>query len=328
MFYSLEPHTIKSDKLDFIFKDILGSPVCTVTAEGTIKDTFVYEPFGKMLPNENASLLVRSFTGHFAEDDEGLYYCHARWYDADIGRFLQADSILDGFNRYAYCHNNPINYCDPTGRMTEEEKGRAKHEAMQKGLQKWREKYGHERHDGNGNGSHGGSYKPNYTYGEPGLPTVNIVVTLTDETNENGAYKGSLTVYWANDKDNEIGLMGNKVLTVPVVSGSSENAPTPEGEYKNLDQEKTSTSSNPILKDDNHGGSDNTMIRLPNTGGDAIHQGNQKSNQNKAYTEGCVAVTSIIGKESVNENYSNFKNAINPYGYNGVKVNVYIKKAN
>ena len=47
---------------------------------------------------------------------EGLYYCHARWYDADIGCFLQADSILDGFNRYVYCHNNPIRFVDPTGR--------------------------------------------------------------------------------------------------------------------------------------------------------------------------------------------------------------------
>lgn len=111
-----EAGTVKEDKLDFIFKDILGSPVCTVTSDGTVKDNFVYEPFGKMLPNENADSLIRSFTGHFAEDDEGLYYCHARWYDADIERFLQADSVLDGLNRYAYCHNNPIEFVDPTGR--------------------------------------------------------------------------------------------------------------------------------------------------------------------------------------------------------------------
>ncbi len=121
MFYSLEPHTIKSDKLDFIFKDILGSLVCTVDVNGNLKDSFVYEPFGRMLDTANNSgaskstTLVRSFTGHFAEDDEGLYYCHARWYDADIGRFLQADSVLDGFNRYAYCHNNPTGFVDPSG---------------------------------------------------------------------------------------------------------------------------------------------------------------------------------------------------------------------
>ena len=118
-----EPSTV--DTLEFVFKDILGSPVCTVTAEGTIKNTFVYEPFGKMLDTANnngaskSTTLLRSFTGHFAEDDEGLYYCHARWYDADIGRFLQADSVLDGFNRYAYCHNNPTGFVDPTGHKLE-----------------------------------------------------------------------------------------------------------------------------------------------------------------------------------------------------------------
>ena len=45
-----EAGTVKEDKLDFIFKDILGSPVCTVSKDGTIKDNFVYEPFGKRVP--------------------------------------------------------------------------------------------------------------------------------------------------------------------------------------------------------------------------------------------------------------------------------------
>jgi RHS repeat-associated protein len=45
----------------------------------------------------------------------GLYYYNARYYDPDLGRFIQADSKLDGLNRYAYCHNNPIRYTDPTG---------------------------------------------------------------------------------------------------------------------------------------------------------------------------------------------------------------------
>ncbi|MBI9099528.1 MAG: hypothetical protein JEY91_13680, partial [Spirochaetaceae bacterium] len=35
--------------------------------------------------------------------------------DPDLGRFLQADPMLDGTNRYTYCGNNPIIYCDPSG---------------------------------------------------------------------------------------------------------------------------------------------------------------------------------------------------------------------
>jgi RHS repeat-associated protein len=45
----------------------------------------------------------------------GLYYYNARYYDPDLGRFIQPDSKLDGLNRYAYCHNNPVRYTDPTG---------------------------------------------------------------------------------------------------------------------------------------------------------------------------------------------------------------------
>ncbi|MBI9099534.1 MAG: RHS repeat-associated core domain-containing protein [Spirochaetaceae bacterium] len=37
------------------------------------------------------------------------------YYDPDLGRFLQADPMLDGLNRYTYCGNNPIRYNDPTG---------------------------------------------------------------------------------------------------------------------------------------------------------------------------------------------------------------------
>jgi murein DD-endopeptidase MepM/ murein hydrolase activator NlpD len=33
----------------------------------------------------------------------------------ELGRFLQADPMLDGLNRYTYCGNNPVRYSDPTG---------------------------------------------------------------------------------------------------------------------------------------------------------------------------------------------------------------------
>jgi len=44
-----------------------------------------------------------------------------RWYDAQLGRWISADSIVPGFanpqnlNRYAYVGNNPILYTDPSG---------------------------------------------------------------------------------------------------------------------------------------------------------------------------------------------------------------------
>jgi hypothetical protein len=49
-----------------------------------------------------------------------MYY-GGRFYDPQLGRFTSADTVVDGpdlasgFNRYMYCHGNPINYTDPTG---------------------------------------------------------------------------------------------------------------------------------------------------------------------------------------------------------------------
>jgi RHS repeat-associated protein len=49
----------------------------------------------------------------------GLMDYHARFYDQNIGRFVQPDSITpggpQGLNRYSYVHNNPIRFNDPSG---------------------------------------------------------------------------------------------------------------------------------------------------------------------------------------------------------------------
>ena len=52
------------------------------------------------------------FTGKEYEEDIGLYYFCARWYDADAGRFISRD-IISG--NYIYVSNNPIIFLDPTG---------------------------------------------------------------------------------------------------------------------------------------------------------------------------------------------------------------------
>jgi hypothetical protein len=46
-----------------------------------------------------------------------------RWYDAQLGRWISADSIVpdyanpQSFNRYSYVYNNPLKYVDPTGHI-------------------------------------------------------------------------------------------------------------------------------------------------------------------------------------------------------------------
>jgi RHS repeat-associated protein len=61
------------------------------------------------------------FTGQREEADIGLYDYKARWYDPQLGRFIQPDIIVpdrgnpQSLNRYSYCLNNPLKLIDPSG---------------------------------------------------------------------------------------------------------------------------------------------------------------------------------------------------------------------
>ena len=60
-------------------------------------------------------------TGQRLEAEIGLYFYNTRFYDATLGRFAQADTIIPGagnplaLDRYAYVQNNSLRYNDPSG---------------------------------------------------------------------------------------------------------------------------------------------------------------------------------------------------------------------
>jgi len=62
-----------------------------------------------------------SYTGQTYDAESGLYYYNARYYNPELGRFIQADTIvpdaknLQAHNRYSYTENNPLKYVDPSG---------------------------------------------------------------------------------------------------------------------------------------------------------------------------------------------------------------------
>lgn len=62
-----------------------------------------------------------AYRGYTFDYITSMYYLHTRFYVAEWGRFLNADTYFDtgtsviGTNVFAYCNNNPVNGVDPTG---------------------------------------------------------------------------------------------------------------------------------------------------------------------------------------------------------------------
>ena len=61
------------------------------------------------------------YRGYYYDTEIGLYYLQSRYYDPEVGRFLNADGLIStdrgliGFNMFVYCGDNPVNRVDPTG---------------------------------------------------------------------------------------------------------------------------------------------------------------------------------------------------------------------
>ena len=80
-----------------------------------------YYPYGETRYISGSTPTSYRFTGQREDATIGLYFYNARFYDAALGRFVQADSIVPDFtnpqdlNRYSYVRNSPLKYTDPSG---------------------------------------------------------------------------------------------------------------------------------------------------------------------------------------------------------------------
>ena len=65
------------------------------------------------------------YRGYVYETETTLYYLQSRYYDPDLGRFLNADAFAStgqgilGNNMFAYCGNNPVSRKDTNGEAFE-----------------------------------------------------------------------------------------------------------------------------------------------------------------------------------------------------------------
>ena len=108
-------------------KNLQGDVIEILDSNGNSVVQYVYDAWGSCTVSTTSNQTLAQinpfrYRGYFYDVETGLYFLKTRYYDPTIGRFINMDSIIfadmeiiNGFNLYCYCSNDPINYYDPSG---------------------------------------------------------------------------------------------------------------------------------------------------------------------------------------------------------------------
>ena len=103
---------------NYYLTDEQGSVRYVLDADGNVQNDYRYDAFGQRIAGHENILNRLRYNAQIEDDQTGLYYLRARYYNTGIGRFTKEDVIYnDGLNLYAYCSSNPVMYADPSGYM-------------------------------------------------------------------------------------------------------------------------------------------------------------------------------------------------------------------
>jgi RHS repeat-associated protein len=106
----------------FYHFDGSGNAIAMTDSSGNMVNKYAYDEFGNLLNSIEAISNPFLYVGQYGvmDDDSGLFYMRARYYDPAVGRFISKDPIgfTGGLNLYGYANNNPINKLDPLGLTT------------------------------------------------------------------------------------------------------------------------------------------------------------------------------------------------------------------
>ena len=107
--------------------NVQGDVTAILNSSGTAVVQYTYDAWGKILTTTGsmASTLGAHnplrYRGYVYDTETTLYYLQSRYYDPEMGRFINGDALAStgqgvlGNNMFAYCQNNPVSGYDPTG---------------------------------------------------------------------------------------------------------------------------------------------------------------------------------------------------------------------
>jgi len=120
--------SVKYNGTDYYYiRNLQGDVTGIYNYVGSVVVKYAYDAWGKIISvtgsmtNTLGKLNPFRYRSYIYDEETGFYYLQSRYYDPEIGRFINADIFvstgtgLNGFNMFAYCGNNPVSYIDSTG---------------------------------------------------------------------------------------------------------------------------------------------------------------------------------------------------------------------
>ncbi len=115
-------------------KNLQGDIIAILDSAGTEVCAYTYNAWGKIVSMGGSAVATVGqanpfrYRGYYYDGETGYYYLNSRYYDPTTGRFLNPEPNVDiggfdsgagllGYNVYAYCANNPVNFVDFTGEI-------------------------------------------------------------------------------------------------------------------------------------------------------------------------------------------------------------------
>ena len=112
----------------FYIRNQMGDITHIATSDGTVVVHYIYDAYGKITDTEIttgystiADANPYRYRGYRYDSEISMYYLNSRYYNPEVGRFINADGLLGqqgniaSSNMFIYCLNNPIMLSDSQG---------------------------------------------------------------------------------------------------------------------------------------------------------------------------------------------------------------------
>ena len=99
-------------------------------SNGEVVASYQYDHWGKILSVNGdetiGNLNPFRYRGYYYDNDIQMYYLQSRYYDPEVGRFINCDDVNYigltesevSYNPFAYCENDPVNTLDEDGNLS------------------------------------------------------------------------------------------------------------------------------------------------------------------------------------------------------------------